>query len=182
MKKEKKSETLARHCWAQGRERETNVMRSRFSAAIACLILLISLGASGQRSTSEMAQAQSDASTSEDAVQLIQNYYRWINLKKYAGAFGIWEKREDGNSVNGQSFENFKNGYSDTALVSVEIGEPGEIEGAAGSNYIEIPVVISALTKSGQIQKFAGTYTMRSPNAADDKSWHIYSARMKKVK
>ena len=86
----------------------------------------------------------------EDAVQLIRNYYRWINQKKYQGAFNIWEKREDGNAANGQSFEKFESGFSDTASVSVEIGEPGEIEGAAGSNYIEIPVVISARDEIGQ--------------------------------
>ena len=64
----------------------------------------------------------------------------------------------------------------------MEIGEPGEIEGAAGSNYIEIPVVISAMTKSGQAQKFAGTYMMRSSNMTDDRSWYIYSAKVRKVK
>lgn len=129
-----------------------------------------------------VATAQSASSTAADAAQLIRNYYRWINQKKYQGAFNIWEKREDGFAANGQSFEKFAGGFSDTASVSVEIGAPGEIEGAAGSNYIEIPVVISAMTKSGKAQKFAGTYTMRSSNMADDKSWYINSAKMKKVK
>ena len=128
-----------------------------------------------------MAQAQSIPSTAKDAVQLIRNYYRWINQKKYQGAFNIWEKREDGAAANGQSFEKFAGGFSDTASVSVEIGKPGEIEGAAGSNYIEIPVVISAQTKSGKAQKFAGAYTMRSSNMADDRSWYIYSANVRKV-
>lgn len=128
------------------------------------------------------AYAQSASATAEDAIQLIRNYYRWINQKKYQGAFNIWEKREDGFAANGQSFEKFAGGFSDTASVSVEIGAPGQIEGAAGSNYVEIPVVISAMTKSGKTQKFAGTYTMRSSNMADDKSWYIYSARVKKMK
>ena len=156
--------------------------RNKFSAAFAGLALLACFSATGQTSFVEIAHAQSVSSTEQDAVQLIRNYYRWINQKKYAGAFGIWEKREDGNAANGQSFEKFENGFSDTASVSVEIGEPGEIEGAAGSNYIEIPVVISAKTKLGQTQKFAGTYTMRSSNMADDKSWYIYSAKVRKVK
>lgn len=149
------------------------MMRHKFSAAFVCLALLANIGTS---------YAQSAPSTGQDAVQLIRNYYRWINQKKYAGAFGIWEKREDGNAANGQSFEKFESGFSDTASVSVEIGVPGEIEGAAGSNYIEIPVVISAVTTSGRKQKFTGTYTMRSSNVADDKSWYIYSAKVKKVK
>lgn len=121
------------------------------------------------------------SSTAEDAVQLIRNYYRWINQKKYQAAFNIWEKGEDGNAVNGQSFETFAGGFSDTASVSVEIGAPGEIEGAAGSNYIQIPVVISATSTDGSQQKFAGSYTMRSSNIADDKSWYINSARVRKV-
>ena len=157
-------------------------MRSRFSATLVYLALLAGFGAIGQKSMAEKAHAQSIASTSEDAVQLIRNYYRWINQKKYPGAFNIWEKREDGYGVNGQIFEKFASGFSDTASVSVEIGEPGEIEGAAGSNYIQIPVVISAMTKSGQAQKFAGTYAMRSSNMADDKSWYINSAKVREVK
>ena len=127
------------------------------------------------------AHAQSAPSTAGDAVQLIRNYYRWINQKKYEGAFNIWEKRDDGYAVNGQNFEKFAGGFNDTASVSVEIGEPSEIEGAAGSNYIQIPVVISATSTDGSQQKFAGSYTMRSSNMADDRSWYIHSAKVRKV-
>ena len=157
-------------------------MRLRFSAVTLCLALAIGTLAANSGALVEVAHANSVGSTEQDATQLIRNYYRWINQKNYAEAFAVWEKREDGNAVNGQSFEKFESGFSDTASVSVEIGEPGEIEGAAGSNYIEIPVVISAMTKSGQAQKFAGTYTMRSSNMADDRSWYIYSAKVRKAK
>jgi hypothetical protein len=157
-------------------------MRSNFSVAILNILLVTGTLAVNPAPLVSMAIAQSVPYTEQDAVQLIRNYYRWINQKKYQGAFNIWEKRGDGNAVNGQSFEKFESGFSDTASVSVEIGKPGEIEGAAGSNYIEIPVVISAMTTSGQAQKFAGIYTMRSSNMADDKSWYIYSAKVRKVK
>jgi hypothetical protein len=156
-------------------------MRNKSSAVIIGLALVLSPLTDSSSPFFSIAQAQSTSSTAKDAVQLIRNYYRWINQKKYQGAFNIWEKREDGNAANGQSFEKFVGGFSDTASVSVETGEPGEIEGAAGSNYIEIPVIISAMTKSGKAQKFAGTYTMRSSNMADDKSWYIYSAKVRKV-
>ena len=149
---------------------------------IAALILATGILIGGPQPFAIAALAQAAPSTAQDPVQLIRNYYRWINQKKYEGAFAIWEMREDGTAANGQSFAKFKSGFSDTAAVSVEIGEPGEIEGAAGSNYMEIPVVISAISKSGRLQKFAGTYTMRSSNVADDTSWYIYSAKVKKVK
>jgi hypothetical protein len=157
-------------------------MRFKIAALYLGILSAISLFANSPVPLIGGVYAQSVPSTEQDAVQLIRNYYRWINQKKYEGAFNIWEKREDGNAANGQSFEKFESGFSDTASVSVEIGESGEIERAAGSNYIEIPVVISAVTTSGRKQKFAGTYTMRSSNMADDKSWYIYSAKVKKVK
>jgi len=155
-------------------------MRLGFSALLIRLVFLIGLGINGQTSVMGLAHSQTAPSTERDAVQLIRNYYRWINQKKYLGAFNIWEKREDGNAANGQSFKKFESGFSNTAYVSVQIGAPGEIEDAGGSNYIEIPVVISATIKSGQAQKFVGTYTMRSSNMADDRRWYIYSAKLRK--
>jgi hypothetical protein len=124
-------------------------------------LLAMTLCATCHNSAAIPAHAQSTSSKAEDAVQLIRNYYRWINQKKYQGAFNIWEKREDGSAANGQSFENFAGGFSDTASVSVKFGTPREIEGAAGSNYIQIPVVIFAASTDGGVQQFAGTYTMR---------------------
>jgi hypothetical protein len=128
------------------------------------------------------ALAQGVPSTAQDAVQLLRNYYRWINARKYDGAFGVWEKRDDGNAANGQSFTQFKNGFRDTRSVSAVVGTPGEIGGAAGSNFVEVPVDISAVTNTGKKQKFVGTYTFRSSNVADDKSWYIYAAKVKQVK
>ncbi len=54
------------------------------------------------------AYAQSVSSTAEDAVQLIRNYYRWINQKKYQGAFAIWEKQEDGMPPMARALKNSK--------------------------------------------------------------------------
>ena len=80
-------------------------MGLRFSAVILCLALAIGTLAANYAALVEVALAQSIASTEQDAVQLIHNYNRWINQKKYEGAFGIWEKRKDGNAVNGQSLD-----------------------------------------------------------------------------
>lgn len=156
-------------------------MRIRISALIIGIALAFGAFAGNPAPIVSGALAQAAPSAAQDPVQLIRNYYRWINQKKYAGAFAIWEMQEDGRAANGQTFAKFKSGFSDTAAVSVEIGEPGDIEGAAGSNYIEIPVVISAINTSGKLQKFAGTYTMRSSNMADDHSWYIYSAKVRKM-
>jgi hypothetical protein len=142
---------------------EVKTVPSKLSSVTLSLAIAIGMLAVTPTPLVRVAYAQSTSARADDAVQLIRNYYRWINQKKYQGAFNIWEKREEGAAANGQSFEKFAGGFSDTASVSVEIGETGEIEGAAGSNYIEIPVVISAKTKSGKAQKFAGTIPCAPP-------------------
>jgi hypothetical protein len=157
-------------------------MRSKLSAIILSVAFTIGTLLGNPVPLVDVAYAESVPSTAKDAVQLIGNYYRWINQKKYQGAFNIWEKGQDGSAVNGQSFETFESGFKDTASVNAEIGAPSEIEGAAGSNYIQIPVIISATSTDGSQQKFAGAYTMRSSNMADDRSWYIYSAKVKKIK
>ena len=157
-------------------------MRTRLLNLAACLAAAVMICTPVLTSPAGTAQAQSTQTGVADAVQPLRDYYAWINQKKYTEAFAVWEKREDGNAANGQSFEAFESGFGDTASVSVEFGAPGEMEGAAGSDFIEIPVVISATSTDGRRQKFAGIYTMRSSNMAEDKSWHIYAAKVKKVK
>lgn len=157
-------------------------MRMRFLTPLACLAWRLAAHTLAPVMLASAALAQTAPAAIEQAVQPLRHYYASINQKNYAEAFAVWEKREDGNAVNGQSFAAFAGGFSDTAYVNLEIGQPGEIEGAAGSNFIEIPVVISATSTDGRQQRFIGTYTMRSSNMADDKSWHIYSAKVKKIK
>ena len=55
----------------------------RFQIAAICLGLLpaVSLFADNPAPLVSMAVAQSVASSSDDAVQLIRNYYRWITQK-----------------------------------------------------------------------------------------------------
>ena len=60
------------------------------------------------------------------------------------------------------------------------LGAPGRIEGAAGSRYITIPIVIDAVTTDGVQQHFAGSIVLRRvvvPGAkSEERSWRIYSA------
>ncbi len=156
-------------------------MPMRFLRTITCLAWAAATSVLPLTTFESTARAQAAPSAVEQAVLPLRHYYAAINQKNYAAAFAVWEKREDGKAVNGQSFAAFAGGFSDTAYVNLEIGEPGEIEGAAGSNFVEIPVVISAMSTAGQQQKFAGSYTMRSSNMAEDRSWHIYSAKVKKI-
>jgi hypothetical protein len=111
------------------------------------------------------------------AIAIIEQYYAAINSGEYRRAYSFWS---DSGAASGLSFEEFTEGFAETAEVHVEVGAPGRIEGAAGSRYVTLPVVITAVTADGARQSFAGTYTLRrgvvDGATAEQRSWRIHSA------
>lgn len=116
----------------------------------------------------------------QEPVQVIRNYYSAIARRDYKQAYSAWE--ENGTASH-QSFEQFKQGFANTASVGVEIGTPGRLDGAAGSIYIKIPVTVTAVTKNGTRQRFRGSYVLRRVNnvpgsTLEQRRWHLYSANL----
>ncbi|MCY7323225.1 MAG: hypothetical protein LH660_15830 [Phormidesmis sp. CAN_BIN36] len=125
------------------------------------------------------APPQANNSESEDAVAIVQRYYNAIDRRDYEQAYQTWQ----GNgSASHQTFEAFKNGFAETASTQVKIGEPSQVEGAAGSQYITVPVALTATAQNQAIQHFKGTYVLRRSlvdgTSTDQRSWHIYSAKL----
>ncbi len=117
----------------------------------------------------------------EAAVAVIRDYYQAIASRDYERAYGHWGS----SGPPGQSLESFVSGFADTASVEAKTGKPSRIEPAAGSRYIEIPITISAIKKSGGEQRFEGTYTLRRSVVegapASDVAWHIYRAALRQA-
>lgn len=150
-----------------------------------------SLGAAGSRAESPSRQheatspiadpreAPQDTGSPEAAVAVIRTYYAAISAGHYARAYRYWS---GGGAASGQTFEEFRRGFAGTASVRVEVGEPGRIEGAAGSRYIRIPVEVHATTTDGAAQCFRGGYTLRRavvPGATEEmRRWRISSAEL----
>jgi len=114
----------------------------------------------------------------EAAVDVIRAYYAAIAAGRFGQAYALWGE----NGPPGQTPDKFAAGFKETASVAVEPGVPTRVEGAAGSRYVEVPVVIHAATRGGRRQRFAGAYTLRrtvvegpDPSAAQ---WHIYRAKL----
>jgi hypothetical protein len=118
-----------------------------------------------------------DRDGAEGAVAVIREYYDAIDAHDYRRAYLLWS---DSGRASNQTFDAFRAGYANTASVTVRTGEPGRIEGAAGSRFIEIPVTIEARTTADSTQRFAGTYALRRAvvDGASDaqRRWHIHSA------
>jgi hypothetical protein len=132
------------------------------------------------------APAQSIASTTpiqQAAVKAIRDYYDAISNRDYRQAYSAWDRN---GAASQQSFEQFKQGFINTSSVTVEVGAPGRLDGAAGSSYIEVPVMVSATTTTGTSQQFRGSYILRRVNgisgsAPDQCGWHLYSANLAQV-
>lgn len=121
---------------------------------------------------------ESEADQQNATVQVVESYYAAINAHDYERAYSYW-------GAPAQTFEQFRDGFADTASVRAQVGTPSRIEGAAGSRYIDIPVTIVAQTTAGETQRFEGTYTLRK-SVVDGASpaqrrWHIDRAAMRKV-
>jgi hypothetical protein len=99
--------------------------------------------------------AESDV---DSAVAVLRAYYDAIDKHDFAAAYMLWG---DNGRSSGKSLEQFSAGFDSTASVTLEVGAPGRVEGAAGSRYIEIPVTVRARTTRGTAQQFVGTYTLR---------------------
>jgi len=128
------------------------------------------------------ANTTDDGDGPEAAAAVIDDYYAAIRARDYERAYRSWSS---GGAASKQSFEEFRNGFADTATVDVRTGTPSRIEPAAGSRYIEIPVEITAKTTGGETQRFRGKYVLRRTvvdgSTAEQRRWHIESAEIARV-
>ena len=124
-----------------------------------------------------------DATPGPDAaVEVVRRYYAAINARDYASAHALWG---DGGRASGQDAQQFAAGFAATTGVSVQIGAPGGIEGAAGSRYIQVPVTLDATQADGSHRRYAGSYTLRlavvDGATPEQRSWHIASADLREA-
>jgi hypothetical protein len=126
---------------------------------------------------------QTDSTSAAAAADVLRQYYEAINTRDFARAYALWENE---GAASGATFEQFQAGFDQTVRSEVEIGEPGRVEGAAGSRYVKVPVVVRAATTRGEEQRFEGTYTLRRTvvDAASPagRRWHIYTADLRRVR
>ena len=119
--------------------------------------------------------------TPEAAADRIREYYRAIAEHRYRDAYAMWGQR---GRASRQSFTGFQRGFEHTVSVEVDVGTPGPVEGAAGSRYVEVPVLVNTRRTDGSRESFAGTYTLRRSvvdgATPEQREWHIDSAEIQR--
>lgn len=113
-------------------------------------------------------------------IAVIRSYFNAINRREYVRAYDYWQ-----NQAGLGPLDDFIAGYEDTAsvqlLTGVETGDAG-----AGQRYSQVPVVLIVQTTSGEMQTFAGCYTLHLSSPAIQTTppfqpWGIQSAVIQQV-
>ncbi len=110
---------------------------------------------------------------------LLTSYYNAIALRDYARAYGYWSAPPD------QTLEAYAAGFMNVDGVSVYVDVTGiRVEGAAGSIFTSMPVLITTTQLVGDPQGFVGCFVMRRSNVPEgdavepDPNWAIHSASL----
>jgi hypothetical protein len=85
---------------------------------------------------------------------LVLSYYNAINRHEYLRAYSYWQDQ-----TQLSSFDQFAQGYQDTASVQVSLGAMGLSVGA-GQTYYTVPVLLMSETTGGDQQTYSGCFTM----------------------
>jgi hypothetical protein len=109
-----------------------------------------------------------------DPLILLQSYYAAINDRDFARAYTYWNNN---GAASQQTFTQFSQGFATTDHVVIAAGRP-ESEGAAGSIFANVPIVIVATQTDGGQQTFCGIYTLRRLDVPpfDQLGWRIEHA------
>ena len=119
-----------------------------------------------------------DPKSAQGAGQVLQLYGGLLEQRKFAEAYRLWS---DGGRAGGMSEAQFVAAYGKYAEIHSEVGAPGEMEGAAGSAYVDIPFRLYGTLKGGGSFNQLGTVTLRRVNdvpgsTEQQRQWHIYKS------
>lgn len=101
-------------------------------------------------------------------------FFDAINNRNYDRAFKSWETAPS-------DLPTFKRGYADTKNVRLLVGLPVQVEGAAGSLFADVSIILVSQLQNGRQRIFSGCYTMRKSNLSREDNpnatgWRIYRA------
>lgn len=111
-----------------------------------------------------------DPKSAEAAGQVMQSLGALIEQKKFGEAEDLWE--------DSKAARDFTSRFDDYREIHAQVGKPGDMEGAAGSIYVTVPVSLYGTTPTGAPFKCGGEASLRRVNdvpgsTASQRRWHI---------
>lgn len=128
-----------------------------------------------------ISEAPFTSTSAQGAANVVQTYYALLGEHRYADAWKLWTQGGQGSGMTAQAFEA---SFARYESYNANIGAPGQIEGAAGSLYVSVPVVIYGRRKSGEEVHELGEATLRRANdvpgsTPEQRAWHIFRIDLK---
>lgn len=107
---------------------------------------------------------------------MVQTYYALLAERAYARAWSLWS--DDGRASGQPDAEAFARSFGRYESYNALVGAPGRPEGAAGSVYVSVPVVIYGRLKTGAEVHEKGEALLRRVNdvpgsTAGQRRWRI---------
>lgn len=96
-----------------------------------------------------------------NAETLMLSWVNALNQRQYLRAYSYWEP----NAAQLPSFDQFQQGYANTATTQITLGQIQE-GAAAGNYYNSVPVVLTAQLRNGTMQTFVGCYRLHLASPA----------------
>jgi hypothetical protein len=121
--------------------------------------------ANGLPTVADVPSPQTDISGSHyiddrsDGVLVLRSLFNALNRKEYVRAYSYWEP----SSPQLQPFNQFQQGYANTASVQLTTGTE-TTDAGAGQFYYNVPVVLVSKTTGNATQTFTGCYTLHLAN------------------
>jgi len=94
----------------------------------------------------------------EDAAATVRAYLAALTQRDFGQASALWEPGADAAAVDPASFAR---AHGDTTVLEFEVGAPGRVEGAAGSRYVVVPVVMRGSARDRPPLLLHGQVTLR---------------------
>jgi len=124
-----------------------------------------------------VSEAPFSETSAQGAANVLQSYFALIEQRRFGEAWRLWS---DEGRASGASEAAFGARFAGYREYHANIGAPGEIEGAAGSLYVEVPVQVYGRRADGTPFSAAGPATLRRVNDVPgstqaQRRWHIAS-------
>jgi hypothetical protein len=128
-----------------------------------------------------ISEAPFTPTSAQGAANVVQIYYALIGEHRYDDAWRLWTQ---GGQGSGMSMDAFAASFAQYESYNANSGAPGQIEGAAGSLFVSVPVVIYGRRKSGEEVHELGEATLRRVNdvpgsTAEQREWHLFKIDLK---
>lgn len=122
------------------------------------------------------AAATPDPNSPAAAARVVETYFALIDDGRYPAAWSLWS---DGGKASGLDVTAFGHQFDEYESYDVRVGAGDQVEGAAGSVYIDIPIRLEAVRKDGADEHAVGSATLRRVNDVDGATpgqlqWRIY--------